>query len=790
MKKKYLLILLLLGMLHSFSQEKLTNKKYTEYFENTREIPYLHLNKTHFLGGEEIWFQAYIQEQNSQKLHPTTTNLYVSLFNSDRSLKEQKLIHIYNGRGYGSFLLDSTFTGTTYYLKASTKWMKNFHEDQAFYQTVHLVSSKRKSENISLNEDDYFDFQLFPEGGHLISNTINNIGILIKDRKNKGVKIKKGIIRDQNNNIIRQFNTNDFGMNSIRLFIKGNEKYTFQAILSNGSELTATTPLPDNKGITLIVNSKNPKKVAINVISNKKTSDQLIDQEFRILIHNTREYKNFPFKFKLGKLSHTLFIQDEKLSPGMNIITLFNNENQPISERMIFIPSNTRFDDIGISSSYISNIDSLNVNFTNLQNDNVFLSASFLPSNSIAYQPKSNILSSFLLQPYIKGGIQNATKLIANAYKGRHRDLDLLLLTQGWSKYDWHNIFNKPPKDNFTFENGIDVTAKVNQDLTSKQSIVISSKENKLLRVITHEENPWTLKNSLIKKNSTLSFGLNSNNRYYKIAPALSYSGGKIRENIKPISFNNETNFLLEVDNFKPIKSNFETLNEVEVTGIRNRRKTENHEKVFGGMTMYSNARMQNRIIASGETMLDFLKEKGYYDYTTEQIVLRGIGNGGTKLINRDDSENNDNRFGRPLLRIYMDGIELYDYRPIMEQTYLNTVKEIFFGRDPGRLGEQIHIFTLSPSEYSKKFSEFTNIKVPVGFATEKEYYSPKYPSFTNETYQKYGAIHWEPNIVIQGDSKRTIKIPANLQENINIYIEGITTSGKLISQKVILKTK
>ncbi|MFY7672690.1 hypothetical protein ACOSP6_16530 [Tenacibaculum sp. MEBiC06402] len=789
LRKKNIFILLIGTLVFQYSifAQQEIDSSYVKYFQNTREVPYLHLNKTSYLQGEEIWFKAYIQEQNSQKLHTTTTNLYVSIFNENTSFKDQQLIHIINGVGYGSILLDSTYNGKNYYIKASTKWMKNFNEDNAFYQKISIVSSNEEEKKITVSEKDFFEFKLFPEGGHFVANTLNNIGVLIKDYQNRGVKIQKGVIKDQNNNIIRKFNTNEFGMNNIRLFIKENTSYTFHATLSNGSKIKASTPLPESKGISLIVNSKDKNQVTVNVITNKETLKEIAGKQYRILVHNTRNYRNFPFTFKENNYNHALLLKPEELSPGINIITVFNNENKPISERLIYIKSDDLFQNIRVSNTKRMRNDSVAVKFTNPTKEKVYLSASFLPGNTQAYRPKNNIISTYLLRPYIKGSIQNPTKLLGETYKGQQRDLDLLLLIQGWSKYNWNNIFYNPPKTNFEFENGIDLTARLNKTLSSKQSIVLSSNKNKLIRIITHKENPWVLKNSFLKKNSILNFGLSSNDNYFKIAPALSYSGGILREKITNSQMELSKRLELEVSNFKPLKNEYENLNEVEVDANKKRRKTENHDKVYGGITMLTSARLENKMIASGETLLDFFKEKGYYDYAQEKVVPRGLGPKASLIT---DSVEESDRFGRPLLRIFLDGYDISQEHWVLEQVYLNTIKEIFYGRNPGKLGEEIHIFRLNPAEYIDKRAEFSHIKIPIGFATEKEYYNPIYPSFTNETYQKYGCMFWEPNIKLQGYLNETIQIPANLQEKVQVYIEGITESGKLISKKVELIIK
>ena len=240
---------------------------------------------------------------------------------------------------YKGIHIDSTFTSDSYYLKASTKWMKNFEDDNAFYQKIKIINSDNNTKRILLSEKDFYEFQLFPEGGHLVSNTLNNIGVLVKNDKNQGVKITKGIIKDQNNNTVRHFSTNSFGMNSVKLLLKENEAYTFHAILENGTELTASLPKPESRGISLIVNSKDSKKVSINVITNNKTLNTIAGKQYRVMIHNTRSFKNYPFKLDKNHLNHALLLNKNEFQPGINIVTVFNEENK--KQRNCFCISHT-----------------------------------------------------------------------------------------------------------------------------------------------------------------------------------------------------------------------------------------------------------------------------------------------------------------------------------------------------------------------------------------------------------------------------------------------------------------
>ena len=56
----------------------------------------------------------------------------------------------------------------------------------------------------------------------------------------------------------------------------------------------------------------------------------------------------------------------------------------------------------------------------------------------------TNIEAAFLLTPYLKGYIEKPSYYFNNTDRKKLIELDLLLLTQGWSKYDWNDIFYSP----------------------------------------------------------------------------------------------------------------------------------------------------------------------------------------------------------------------------------------------------------------------------------------------------------------------------------------------------------
>tara|TARA_R110002051_G_scaffold81078_1_gene145097 strand:+ start:403 stop:2661 length:2259 start_codon:yes stop_codon:yes gene_type:complete len=748
-KNYYTLTILFIFYLNINAQDKI-DTAYSKYFENTREVIHLHLNKTTFLEGEEIWFQAYVIEQNSNKLHPTTSNLYVSIFDDEGKLKDQHLIEIKKGIGQGNILLDSSFIKNSYYLKASTKWMKNFNESNSFTQKIELITNQRKTQAVSKNEDDFFDFQVFPESGYFIENIKNNGGILIKDKSGKGQKIVKGTIKEKNTNkIVGSFFTNSFGLGELTFNYEEDKQYSLEATLDNGTILNKNIPIAKQRGVTMQVKNPNAQFLEVSLLTNSKTLKEIENLNFKIWIHNTSTFYKNSISFQKNELIKTLLVKNDKLSKGINIITVFDENNKPLLERLIFNYHPDLFFKPEVTSRTILK-DSISTIIKNPTNKKIYVSASFLPTSTKAYNPDNNIVSSFFLKPFIKGNIQNVDYYFKNINRKKLNELDLLLLTQGWSKYDWNNIFKKPPINNFEFENGIDVTVNLNNSLKKNQSILAFSEDNIFIKEIQFNEMPYTIKNSFFKKNSAISFTLKNDNTI-KVNPIVSYSNSTILENLSLNEYSNFGKIELIISNFDRLTKETEVLK-----GIFIKSKIKNTNPLASS---FRKVNLEDGSF-SGKELVDLISviwDK--YKYTDFPLKIFYL-----------NSEN----ITYPLWE-YLD-IPIEEIREVREGHSI-------FGKT-----SEIHVFTKDPKVIRRERAKLTKITIPVGFSLDKQYYEPKYPSFTSDTYKYYGAIYWKPNLVIDANSEIKFNIPANYQKEMRVFIEGISEESKLFSEELVLK--
>lgn len=758
--------LLSLAVIFNFIQFSLAQNyseikdSYLDYFEETREVPYLHLNKTSFLKGENLWFQAYVLDQNSEKLHQQTSNLYVSIYDENGKIKEQQLIHIKNGIGKGNIKIDSSFTKKAYYVRASTKWMKNFKEDNSFSQKIIILKNIDQKEQ-TVTEKDFFDFQLFPEGGHLLANTYNRIGILIKDANGKGIEIKKGVVKNKNKEEIGTFTTNQFGIGEILLLVK-NDEYIFEAVLNDNSTISALAPKVETKGIALnVVNDLVGKKYILKIFTNKSSLENITNKSYSIAVHNTREIKNEIFTFNNKNLSYSFYLDKRDLFNGINIITVFNDKDEPVLERMIFNDlKNIVANKPSIAIQKTQSFDSLKVTFSNNSDKKMYLSASILPENTKAYNASHNITSNFILKPFVKGDIENPSYYFTNTNDETLKNLDLLLLTQGWSKYTWDNIFNYPPKINYNFEKGMDIVLRINQEKNENKSFYLESQENNFSAEVPFNNTTYKLDSTFFFKNSTIKFAIKSGKNFNKVGPMLSFSGNSLYEEVKPNHIKELKNTTPEYTVFPFLEDGYETLNEISLTTESKQEKQRKAAKEKNDLQVFTNRNNRNSVINVNSAGLDFRSETSYY---------------GLPFMY--------NEYG-----FYQPG--LFGFPPISA--------ELINGPINGDFSQSQNIVTFQPSSFNDNidqtyvpaYKELYELKLPVGFSKTKEYYSPRYPSINSSSLMEFAAIWWEPNVVIEPMATKEFKIDNMQAGSFLIFYEGINTEGKtiVIKENVSLK--
>lgn len=776
MKIKILNLLVLLFAFNSLkAQETSFNKieqQYFDYFRLNHETIYTQLNKTKFFSAEDLWFKTYIYYTKTQKPYRRTANVYASIFDSEGYLIDKKLFYAKDGMTHGNFDLKSNYPPGTYYLKVSTNWMRNFKEDHFSLQKFEIIGLKNDEQASKVAIDKSYDFQILPEGGNSLSNVINNFGFKLINKDGESEIITSGYVVDSKKNKVTTFKSNDFGMGQFSLMPHENEQYTAIATLENDSIIRAPLPHTNNSGIVMnVVNNPAKNDLFVSLKTNKRTLSELANKTYFILVHRDGLAFKIDIHFEKDKYDYLLRIPKDKLHNGMNILTLFNDSNRPISERLTYNPVKKLVKNL-VLLGHTKGQDSTTIRIGfNGKKDSITknISISVLPSKTKSYNQDETILSKFLLSPYLNGHIENPNYYFNTDNPKAAYDLETLLITQGWSKYSWNNIFNSPPMPYFPFEFGITINGTIssNDDLSNGEIMLVSGLNEIFISSEVNSGNKFNFEKLYLSDDSRVFFSLKDEKGkvttpkvYFNAFPNLT------DESVKPEQDSNSSEvFDMSFDMEEFV---FDDLTILDTVNLEHRRDTVRYAS--RSAIRYGNS----------------LRQSGSY-YRNE--YARSNRNYDLRIFNTQYGQYSNNVYG---LNGYFG----------TRNTAPGDYNQIYVQHNPA-IGSNLQHQTYSTiysaqsapnfdyKDYEKKtMIEFKNSMIEFGFSRPKEYYAPYYNKTKRKTFTEVGVLHWLPNLASNSHGIFSFKIPNHFYDSINLYIEGMCQDGSLISKIETIKLK
>ncbi|WP_010228517.1 hypothetical protein [Gillisia marina] len=794
--KQLFTILLLFAFSHNLSSQskpESIRSLLDEYYKFAMESIYLHINKTEFIKNEEIWFKGYIIDQQNFKPFLETSNIYVTLFDSKGKLKESKLFLAKSGYLEGSIKLDSTFTAGNYYIQAETSWMRNFKESEPFLEKIEILD-----ETVITNEPSLitYDVQFLPEGGNMLIGVNNVVGVKSVNNYGYGIEIKNGEIFDQDDNFIKSFETKIHGLGTFLFNPENNKNYYAVIEFKDGNRQTFDLPDSSSKGISLILqNNFDQKNIGFKLSTNLKSlnSNGLLKAYY--LIHKNGNSSMHSVEFDKSNLSKSFLLKKADIATGVNTITLFNQDLTPISERKFFNNYNFKLPDVQLENiKKDKDSISLKLNIEGIE-DNFNVSISILPE-ATASMLNNSIVSQFYLQPHLRGFIQDPAYYFRNFSKEKLFHLELLLLNQGWSKYEWNEIFKESKKINFPFEKGLSLVGTINRDINDENEILFHNSLHHLMKSIklSPGEKEFIMSGMYIEKEEKLKFSLIDKKFqlsrppiYLRVDPLYKVENLDLQWPDNPDftsrDFSNQE-FSKFLNDFNRIE-----LNTVELIGKK--KKIIPRTQTLPGYLESKVTIVDEDLIRIFPDMISLIRSKGY----DVREGLQGYG-GGASSASISNITIRSYRGGG--LRLILDGQRMPNFD---ELTSLPTsrIESFYFDRlgsyegAMGGFNEVLYLFTrLGPTLEDLNREELKNLVTftpNIAFEKPKQYYSPKYADYTSEPFKKFGSVHWVPSVT-SFNHTMNVKLPDFGLNNIKLFIEGMNAEGVLISKVINVNLK
>jgi hypothetical protein len=747
----------------------------------------MHLNKSTYIKGESIGFTAYVLNKKDKKPSLLTTNLYVSVSDKNQKVVKEKLISVANGVASNIIELDSLFTSGYYSIKAYTNWMLNFNEQNYYTESIRIIDPETEQFVEEKRIENQIDAQFLPESGHLLNGVVNTIGVVIKDNLGFGIPNAKGEIIDKNNEVLTSFETNQFGIGKVQLLADISNTYNVRIKNANKEFTFNLNQNVEKNGIIMSLNILK-SKVFVSIVTNPETLEQIRNKRHTLLIHNGDNYDIMDIYFT-DQTVVTKSIDYTNTASGVNILTLFNEDDQPIAERLFF-----NYDGIKIQSSdgvsAIKAKDSLTLNLNFKRIDSTAfnsLSISVLPQETQSYNRHNNMLSYVFLQPYIKGSVEQAKYYFTDIDAKKQYELDNLLLTQGWSSYNWNTIFNDELNDNYAFEQGITLKANINMEKNLKDTYILHQLYDQQPRYIkaADGEDSFTIPNIYPMGDETIYLSRLINNKDLEPAQLYiqSFPNRIPRLNFNSVSLNpkpqykTNTNFIRNDITF-PNDADVQKLDEVVLTSQidKNRIRTRKlSEHSHGYVKVVSDTDRLSYL-----TLGDYLRYQKNLDVVDEPGVFKVFARGGVNTAFIGPT-------GAGML-IYFDDIPLQN-ADFLSRYSLDNIDYVEINRNGlgyGVLGGRgvIKIYSkFDPIVKNRPNNTVQKVKLPLVFSEKKKFYVPKYSNHNDDFFKAYGTIEWKPELITDKDGNVSIKI-AQPEVPITLFIEGIANDGDFIFEE------
>ncbi|MBR5511887.1 MAG: SEL1-like repeat protein [Bacteroidaceae bacterium] len=487
MKKLLYTALLLLVALFSHADEKSLDKMaFNAAVVNNlfpQERVYLHFDNTAYYLGETMWFKAYVTEGVKDAPSTLSKVLYVELVAPEGYVVETKKYKIdEKGTCNGEFELKPLLLSGYYEIRAYTRYMLNWGKEAVFSRVFpifdkvngnnwdfkNMLDRRRgfmyRGEWVSSELPDV-DLKFYPEGGHLIEGIETTVAYEL--RGEDGIAGEDTVYIFANKKQILKSVPTHAGKGTFSLTPETGVKYHAE-VKRGKKEHKFEFPAIEKEGVAIAVKEEG-NNVSIKVSNNLESSTAL---GCAVLHRGELSHYQKYYSDNNGKI---IIIDKDSLREGVNRVIVFVDDSLPLAERQFFVlheniqPGDRETAKLKVTANgeplhklSLKPHEKFSVTIEREDGkpieENTELSLSI--SDAAGRQQTSythNMYSYLLLGSELKGYIPDAARYFDVANKNRAKELDLLMLTNGWTSYDWSKLAKKDIKLDQPMEKGITV---------------------------------------------------------------------------------------------------------------------------------------------------------------------------------------------------------------------------------------------------------------------------------------------------------------------------------------------
>ncbi len=767
-------------------QKNITAKLKAFSAAHTTEKVYLHFDKPYYAAGDTIYFKAYVTMGERHELSKISGVLHVDLVNTNNKADQSIKLPIADGVTHGDFALPDSLPKGNYRVRAYTQWMRNGGEDAFFDQLIPVGSATNNKSKHPAAVNAKPDMQFFPEGGELVAGIQTKVAFKAIGANGLGIDVK-GIITDDTGNEVANFTSAHLGMGNFYFIPADGKTYKASLTYANGTKDITQLPAISLKGINIAV-TDSVGKYTISINSNKAYYQENKDKPIYILIYEGGVAATVPSR--LDSMIVKFDVQKRHLHSGVMQVTLFSENGEPLSERLVFVQNP---DQINLTVNTDKTIYSkrekvqLSIHAANRLDSAVsgHFSVSVIDESKVPVDENDEhtILNYLLLTSDLKGYIEQPNYYFTGVNDKTSADLDLVMLTHGYRRFEWKQLLNNGyPPATYQPEQGLDISGMVKslfgKPLANSTITLLPAKGGEPLTSVSDDKGIFHFNN--LAFTDTVHFVLSAVKANGKNSTRISYFN---KEPQPAVTANQLQNTSIIKDTVMAAYLNNDRMQQDELVKYGIVKRIMLKEVNIHVKKLDDNYRTQSFAGAGHADQVIHADQIGQIQgqlSTSLNGRLRGV-------VFKGSAPYLTTSLGRGPMLVIVDGVEGVDISNLSSND-VETVEVLKYANASiyGMAGGHgvLIITTKQGDERNDDVASIGVLPIAVnGFYKAREFYSPKYDAsaHANGGADLRSTIFWQPEVVPDKDGNALFNYyNADGTGNYRVVIEGIDEKGNL----------
>ena len=432
-----------------------------------QEKVYLQFDNTSYYTGETIWFKAFVVNASTLKRAQSSV-LYVDLISPTGVLLKQQKLKVVAGQADGSFVLVDGATEQSrekagilnypsgfYEIRAYTSYMLNFDEETIFSRVFAVYEKPKKDGNYfeappvirdrwektteeirpETEKLSRINCEFYPEGGHIVMGKPCRVAFKVTDETGFGIDAD-GVL--DGTGITFSAIHDGMGLFTFTPTARRNSV----TISADGKSKSFTLPGAEQSGLALQVDATQTDDIQLHI----DCTQELAGRTLGVALTCRGELFDF-FTIETSSQPAEKTLSMKGIPEGVCRFYVFGTDGSIYASRSVYHHSGeiTRPQiEVHADKDRYEPFEKVALRF-NLRDGrgNPFrdrFCLSVRDTRSQANILADDLRTSMLLSSDLKGFIENPSWYFDSPEPEREAALDLLMLVQGWERYDWQTM--------------------------------------------------------------------------------------------------------------------------------------------------------------------------------------------------------------------------------------------------------------------------------------------------------------------------------------------------------------